>query len=310
MIDIIDTTCEDHFPEVLTVQKSIHPLSASPTHSSNSIIASPSLSLTPPENSDFLLEETDAFPALGLIPPGIDNEIFDVEGDILFLEKLLNIDSTKDLPPRELNNEYEGEILFLEKLLKEEAKNSKIDTFLMGDKEIKFSPLKDIDDPVPIPRVSKKPLDSLDLISKAFEMTITNPLFDFDSEFTLNSDNPIFDIQNEKSDESDTETIIEEVQIHSSQSTAQIPPPYGKLTFDLTMLKPILTFSHSRYGIFGSYHVFDTLGPRQFSCLSYYFSLDFPKEYLKFLSLNIFLLGDENEVFDPGIIIVYVDSKV
>ncbi|GJS00561.1 hypothetical protein Tco_0317069 [Tanacetum coccineum] len=57
--------------------------------------------------------------------------------------------------------------------------------FLMGDKEIKFNPLKDIDDPVPIPR-------------------------------------------NEESDESQTETIMEEVQIHSSQSTAQIPPPYEK----------------------------------------------------------------------------------
>ncbi|GJR55363.1 putative reverse transcriptase domain-containing protein [Tanacetum coccineum] len=210
-----------------------HGNDASPTPSSYSIIASPSLSLTPLENSDFLLEETDAFPALGSIPPGIDNEIFDAEGDILLLEKLLNIDSTKDLRVQELNNEYEGDILFLEKLLKEEAKNSKIDslirgpsdTFLMRDKEIKFSPLKDIDDPVPIPKVSEKPLDSLDPISKTFEMTITNPLFDFDSEFTLNSDNPIFDIQNEKSDESDTETIMEKVQIHSSQSTAQIPPP-------------------------------------------------------------------------------------
>ncbi|GJT76950.1 hypothetical protein Tco_1043675 [Tanacetum coccineum] len=87
----------------------------------------------------------------------------------------------------------------------------------MGDKEIKFNPLKGIDDPVPIPRVSEKPLDSLDLISESFKMTITNPLFDFDSEFTLNSDNPIFDIQNEESDESDTETIMDEVQIHSSQ---------------------------------------------------------------------------------------------
>ncbi|GJX01228.1 hypothetical protein Tco_0185141 [Tanacetum coccineum] len=114
-----------------------------------------------------------------------------------------------------------------------EAKKSKInplirgpsDTFLMGDKEIKFNPLKDIDDPVPIPRVSEKPLDSLDPVLKTFVMTITNPLFDFDSKFTLNLDNPIFDIQNEESDEPETETIIDEVQIHSSQSTAQIPPP-------------------------------------------------------------------------------------
>ncbi|GJY46548.1 reverse transcriptase domain-containing protein [Tanacetum coccineum] len=119
-----------------------------------------------------------------------------------------------------------------------EAKKSEIDplirepsdTFLIGDKEIKFNPLKDIDDPFPILKVSKKPLDSLDPISKTFDIIITNPLFDFEYEFTLYSDNPIFDIQNEKSDESETETTMEEMQIHSSQSTVQIPPPYGKLT--------------------------------------------------------------------------------
>nr|GEW77241.1 hypothetical protein [Tanacetum cinerariifolium] len=178
-------------------------------------------------NSDFLLEETDAFLGLDSIPPRIDSEIFDAEGDILLLEKLLNIHSIKDLPPQELNNDSEEDIIFLEKLLEDEpleAKKSEIDpltmepshTILIGDKEIKFNPLKDIDDPVPIPKVSEKPLDSLNSISETFKITITNPLFDIDSEFTLNSENPIFDIQNEESDESNTETIIEEVQIHSS----------------------------------------------------------------------------------------------
>ncbi|GKB07564.1 hypothetical protein Tco_0835848 [Tanacetum coccineum] len=130
----------------------------------------------------------------------------------------------------------------------------------MGDKKNKFNPLKDIDDPVLIPRVSEKPLDSLDCISETFNMTITNPLFDFDSEFTLNSHNPIFDMQNKESDESEMETITDEVQTHSSQSTAQIPPLYEKLTFDMTMSNPILTLSRFHYVIFGSYRVFDTLG--------------------------------------------------
>nr|GEU54583.1 hypothetical protein [Tanacetum cinerariifolium] len=119
-----------------------------------------------------------------------------------------------------------------------------MDTFLTGDEEIKLNSHEDIDDLVPILRASEKPLDSLDPISKTFDMTITNPLFNFNSKFTLNSDNPIFDIQDEESDESETETIMDEVQIHSSQSTAQSLPLYGKLTFDLTMPKPILTFSH------------------------------------------------------------------
>ncbi|GJR64660.1 hypothetical protein Tco_0010725 [Tanacetum coccineum] len=63
-IYIIDTTCEDHFHEVLNVQKSIHPLSGSPTPSSDHVVASLSPSLTPFKDSDFLLEETDAFISL------------------------------------------------------------------------------------------------------------------------------------------------------------------------------------------------------------------------------------------------------
>nr|GEU59570.1 hypothetical protein [Tanacetum cinerariifolium] len=266
------------------------------------------------------LIETDAFLVLDSIPPGIDNEILDAERDILFLEKLLNINSTKDLPPQELNNDSDSDIFFLEKLLKDEpseAKKSEIDplirepteTFLIGDKEIKFNPLKDIDDPVPIPRVSEKPLDSLNPILKTFDMIITNPLFDFEYEFTLYSYNHIFDIQNGESDESETETTMKEEQIHSSQSTAQIPPPYEKLTFDLTMPKPILTFSHFHYVIFGSYGVFDILGPRLLCSLSYDFGLIFLKNFSKVHSLDLFDSGDENEVFYLGIIIIDVDLK-
>ena len=58
-------------------------------------------------DSDFLLEETDAFLSLDdSILPGIDNGIYDSEGDILFLDKLLNDDPTNDLPPpKELKND-------------------------------------------------------------------------------------------------------------------------------------------------------------------------------------------------------------
>ncbi|GJR50454.1 hypothetical protein Tco_1400975 [Tanacetum coccineum] len=86
MIDILDTTCEDYFHEVLNVQKSFHPLSGSPTPSFDPVVVSLSPSLTSFEDSDFLLEETDAFLFLNdSIPPGIDNGIYDSEGDILFL---------------------------------------------------------------------------------------------------------------------------------------------------------------------------------------------------------------------------------
>ncbi|GKB72366.1 reverse transcriptase domain-containing protein [Tanacetum coccineum] len=99
-IDIIDITCEDHFHEVLNVQKSINPMSGSPTPSPDLVVESLSPSFTPFRDNDFLLEETDAFLSLDdSIPPGIDNGIYDSEGDILFLEELLNEDPTPNLPP-------------------------------------------------------------------------------------------------------------------------------------------------------------------------------------------------------------------
>ncbi|GJZ67768.1 reverse transcriptase domain-containing protein, partial [Tanacetum coccineum] len=80
-IDILDITCEDHFNEVLNVQKLINPISGSPTPSPDPMVDSLSPSLTPFGDSDFLLEETDAFLSLDdSIPSGIDNGIYDLEG--------------------------------------------------------------------------------------------------------------------------------------------------------------------------------------------------------------------------------------
>ncbi|GJZ02634.1 reverse transcriptase domain-containing protein [Tanacetum coccineum] len=99
-IDILDITCEDHFHEVLNVQKSINPMSGSPTSSPDPVAESLSPSFTPFGDSDFLLKETDTFLSLDdLIPPDINNGIYDSEGDVLFLEELLNEDPTPNLPP-------------------------------------------------------------------------------------------------------------------------------------------------------------------------------------------------------------------
>ncbi|GJW30732.1 hypothetical protein Tco_0047607 [Tanacetum coccineum] len=100
------------------------------------------------------------------IAPGIDNGIYELKGDILFLEGLLNDEILSDLHSLELNNDPEGDILFLENLLKDEPlKANKLEinplirepsnTFLMGDEEIELNFHKDIDDLVPIPRVSR-----------------------------------------------------------------------------------------------------------------------------------------------------------
>jgi hypothetical protein len=72
-----------------------------------------------------------------------------------------------------------------------------IDTLSMGDREIDFKP-SDIEslpanDPVPIPRMSDEPLSNSNSMSRSFDVTISNPLFDFDDDFALRIDNKIFD---------------------------------------------------------------------------------------------------------------------
>ncbi|GKD02113.1 hypothetical protein Tco_1177087, partial [Tanacetum coccineum] len=60
----------------------------------DAIIESFSPSLIPVEDSDSLMEEIDIFLAPDdLIPSGIENDNYDSEGDVLFLEELLNGDS-------------------------------------------------------------------------------------------------------------------------------------------------------------------------------------------------------------------------
>ncbi|GJV57183.1 reverse transcriptase domain-containing protein [Tanacetum coccineum] len=69
------------------------------------IVSTSSPTLTPFEDSDFLLEETDAFLAIEDEPisPEIDDSYYDSEGDILLLEEFLNDDpSSPPLPPQEL----------------------------------------------------------------------------------------------------------------------------------------------------------------------------------------------------------------
>ncbi|GJU26691.1 reverse transcriptase domain-containing protein [Tanacetum coccineum] len=80
-------------------------VSGNPTPTSDPIVSTSSPTLTPFKDSDFLLEETDAFLAIEDEPisPEIDDSYYDSEGDILLLEKFLNDDpSSPPLPPQEL----------------------------------------------------------------------------------------------------------------------------------------------------------------------------------------------------------------
>ncbi|GJY28784.1 hypothetical protein Tco_0404551 [Tanacetum coccineum] len=85
-----DESDDDEPSEMIEDQKSIHHLSGSPTPSSDHVVASLSPSLTPTRYSDSILEETDTLlPHHDSTSPEVDDDKFDPEGDILFLEGLL-----------------------------------------------------------------------------------------------------------------------------------------------------------------------------------------------------------------------------
>ncbi|GKD58154.1 hypothetical protein Tco_1295663 [Tanacetum coccineum] len=76
-----------------------------------------------------------------------------------------------------------------------------LDTLSTGDREIDFNPIRGIDelerllvdDRVPVPRVFDAPLGHSDSISRSFDVTFSNSLFDFKDDYNLCYDNPFFD---------------------------------------------------------------------------------------------------------------------
>ncbi|GKA74668.1 reverse transcriptase domain-containing protein [Tanacetum coccineum] len=102
-INVIDVACEEYAQEVLRFSDTSK--NGNPTPTSEPIVSISSPTLTPFGDSDFLLEETDAFLAIKDKPisPEIDDSYYDSEGDILLLEEFLNDDpSSPPLPPQEL----------------------------------------------------------------------------------------------------------------------------------------------------------------------------------------------------------------
>nr|GEV26192.1 reverse transcriptase domain-containing protein [Tanacetum cinerariifolium] len=91
-IDVIDMACEEYSQEVLGFSDVI--ASVNPTPYYDPIVSTSSPTLTPFGNSDFILEEVDAFLALKDDPtlPEVDQSYLDPEGDILLLEAFLNDD--------------------------------------------------------------------------------------------------------------------------------------------------------------------------------------------------------------------------
>nr|GEV21372.1 reverse transcriptase domain-containing protein [Tanacetum cinerariifolium] len=101
-IDVIDMACEDYSHEVLGFSDVI--VSRNPTPYYDPIVSTTSPTLTPFENSDFLLEEVDAFLALEDDPTSleVDQSYVDTEGEILLLDTFLNDDPS--LPPLNQGN--------------------------------------------------------------------------------------------------------------------------------------------------------------------------------------------------------------
>ncbi|GKB09847.1 reverse transcriptase domain-containing protein [Tanacetum coccineum] len=119
-IDIIEMACEEYSQEILGFSYMIG--SGNPTPCYDPIVSTSSPTLTPFGDSDFLLEEVDAFLALEDDPTSleVDDSYYDLEGDILLLEAFLNDDPS--LPPPTQGN-------YLPEIRKElkvcEAKNDK-----------------------------------------------------------------------------------------------------------------------------------------------------------------------------------------
>nr|GEX01367.1 reverse transcriptase domain-containing protein [Tanacetum cinerariifolium] len=119
-IDVIVMACEEYSQEVLGFSNVI--ASGNPTPYHDPIVSTTSSTLTLFGNSDFLLEEVDAFLPLEDDPtlPKVDQSYLDSEGDILLLEAFLNDDLS--LPPLNRGN-------YLPKVRKElkicEAKSDK-----------------------------------------------------------------------------------------------------------------------------------------------------------------------------------------
>nr|GEV56156.1 reverse transcriptase domain-containing protein [Tanacetum cinerariifolium] len=98
-VDLIDATCEEYSQEVLGFSDIV--ASGNPTPYYDPIVSISSPTITPFDESDFLLiEEADAFIAIDDEPISseIDATYYDPEGDILILEALLNSDPLPPLP--------------------------------------------------------------------------------------------------------------------------------------------------------------------------------------------------------------------
>ncbi|GKE59727.1 hypothetical protein Tco_1510094 [Tanacetum coccineum] len=179
---------------------------------------------------DFVLEEIKACLTSDSIPPKIDDDDFDLEGDIILLEKLLNDDPSSPLPPKEFNlkelkviksdfftdfeDDYydsKGDIIYFESLLiKDTIPNLHPGVFLDRDpRSLEDEPDKDdlknivkFFDPVIweiffSPTYVKLPFEDRHYLSLTYAIRIFLPYFTYPVDFSLllssGSEDIIFD---------------------------------------------------------------------------------------------------------------------
>ncbi|GKF25233.1 reverse transcriptase domain-containing protein [Tanacetum coccineum] len=94
-VNVIDVSCKEYAQEVLEFSDSSS--SGNPTPS-DPIIASSSPSFTPFEGGDFIFEEIKTFLHTPEELSNLDDDYYDTEGDILYLEIFLNEDPSLTLP--------------------------------------------------------------------------------------------------------------------------------------------------------------------------------------------------------------------
>ncbi|GJW36538.1 reverse transcriptase domain-containing protein [Tanacetum coccineum] len=97
-IDVINVSCEEFSQEVLGFSNNSS--GGNPTLSSDPILSSTTPSFTPFKGGDFILEEMETFLQTPDEFTDLDDDFYDTEGYIIYLEQLLNEDPSPTLPPK------------------------------------------------------------------------------------------------------------------------------------------------------------------------------------------------------------------
>nr|GEV88048.1 DNA-directed DNA polymerase [Tanacetum cinerariifolium] len=118
-INVIDVACEEYAQEVLGFLDSS--TSGNPTPLDH-IIASSSHSFTPFEGSDFILEEIETFLRTSDELSNLDDDYYDTEGDVLYLEKLLNEYPSPNLPLIKNEDLKQVDVTIMKPLIEEPPK--------------------------------------------------------------------------------------------------------------------------------------------------------------------------------------------